>query len=44
MDHDEIDYNNYKDKRDEWLTYVKNDVLCPPFSYARCCKAMEELR
>ena len=23
MDHDEIDYNNYKDKKDEWLPYVQ---------------------
>ena len=35
MDHDEVDYNNYKDKKDEWLGYVKNDVLCNAFSYAR---------
>ena len=31
MNHDEIDYNNYKDKKDEWLDYVKNDVLCTAF-------------
>ena len=29
-----------KDK-DEWLGYVKQDVLCTAFSYARYCKAME---
>ena len=23
MNHDEIDYNNYKDKKSEWLDYVK---------------------
>ena len=28
MDHDGIDENNWKDKKDEWLPYVKNDVLC----------------
>ena len=43
MDHDEIDYTNYKDKKDEWLDYVKQDVLCNAFSYAGYCKAMEEL-
>ena len=41
--HDEIDYNNYKDRKDEWLPYVKNDVLCTAFSYARYCKAMQEI-
>ena len=43
MNHDEIDYNNYKDKKDEWLDYVKQDVLCTAFSYARYNKAMEEI-
>ena len=43
MNHDEIDYNNYKDKINEWLPYVKNDVLCNAFSYARYIKAMEEI-
>ena len=42
MDHDEVDYNNYKDKKDEWLHYVKQDASCTAFSYARYCKAMEE--
>ena len=40
---DEIDANNYKDKKDIWLPYVKNDVLCTAFSYARYIKAMEEI-
>ena len=43
MDHDEVDYDNYKDKKDEWLPYVKNDVLCTAFSYARYCKSSEEI-
>ena len=42
MDHDEVDYDNYEDKKDEWLPYVKNDVLCTAFCYARFRKAMEE--
>ena len=42
MSHDEIDGKNYKDKIKEWLPYVKNDVLCTAFSYARYIKAMEE--
>ena len=43
MIHDEIDGNNYKAKKDEWLDYVKNDVLCTPFSYSRYSKAMEDI-
>ena len=43
MNHDEVDGNNYKDKINEWLSYVKNDVLCTAFSYARYFKAMEEI-
>ena len=43
MNHDEIDYNNYKDKINEWLLYVKIDVVCTAFSYARNIKAMEEI-
>ena len=43
MNHDEVDGKNYKDKMDEWLPYVKNDVLCTAFSYARYVKAMQEI-
>ena len=43
MNHDEIDYNNYKDKINEWLPYIKNDVLCTAFRSARYFKAMEEI-
>ena len=43
MNHDEIDGVNYKDRINEWLPYVRNDVLCTAFSYARYCKAMEEI-
>ena len=43
MDQVEVDYNNYKDKKDEWLPYVKNYVLCTALSYARYCKAMGEI-
>ena len=34
MNHDEIDGNNNKDKKSEWLDYVKNDVLCSAFSFS----------
>ena len=43
MNHDEIDANNYKNKKDIWLPYVKNDVLCTGYCYARYSKAMEEI-
>ena len=43
MNHDDIVANNYKDKKDIWLPYVKNDVLCTAYSYARYIKAMEEI-
>ena len=43
MEHDEVDFNNYKEQKDEWLPYVKNDVFCIAFSYARYCKAMDEI-
>ena len=43
VNHDEIDGNNYIDKIDEWLDYVKNDVLCTSFCYARFSKIMEEI-
>ena len=42
-DHDEIDGKNYKHKIDEWSPYVKTDVLCTAFSYARYIKAVEEI-
>ena len=40
--HGEVDGDNYKDKKDDWLPYVKNDVICTAFSFARYTKAMEE--
>ena len=43
MNHDEIDENIWRDKKDEWLPYVKNDVLCTAYSYARYCGAMQEI-
>ena len=32
-----------KIKKDEWLDYVKQDVICTAFSYAKYCKAMQEI-
>ena len=42
MDHDEVYSDTWKNGKDEWLDYVKNNVLCTAFSYARYSKAMEE--
>ena len=41
MNRDEIYAANWRDKKDEWVEYVKKDVLCTAFSYARNSKAME---
>ena len=38
LDHDEVDSDNNKDKIDEWLHYVKNDVRCTAFSYGDIVK------
>ena len=43
MNHDEVDGNNYEDRKNDWLDYVKQDVLSTAFSYARYCKAMKEI-
>ena len=43
MNDDDIDGDIYKDKKHIWLPYVKNDVLCTAYSYARYIKAMEEI-
>ena len=43
LNHDEINGMNYKDKKDIWLPYVKNNVLCTAYSYARYNKCMEEI-
>ena len=42
MNHDEVSSETWRDKNSEWLDYVKNDVLCTVFSYARYTIAMEE--
>ena len=43
MHHEEADGENYIDEKDEWLPYVKNDVLCTAFCHARYSKAMERI-
>ena len=43
LEHDEIYEENWEEKENEWLPYLKNDVLSTAFSYARSSKGMEEL-
>ena len=43
MNHDGISADNWRDKKDEWLPCVKNDVLCTAYSYARYNKCMEDI-
>ena len=43
LNHDEIGGNNYKEEKDIWLPYVKNDLLCTAFCYTRYNKAMGEI-
>ena len=43
MNHDDVDGYKYMNKKDDWLPYVKQDVFCTAFSYARYSKAMEEI-
>ena len=43
LEHDEIYEDTWEEKENEWLPYVKNDVLSTAFCYARCTMGMEEL-
>ena len=43
LEHDENYEDKWEEKENEWLPYLKNDVLSTVFSYARCAKRMEEL-
>ena len=43
LEHDEINEDTWEAKENEWLPYVKNDVLSTAFCYARYTMGMEEL-
>ena len=43
MEHDEIYEDTWEARENEWLPYVKNDVLSTAFCYARYTMGMEEL-
>ena len=43
LEHDEIFEDNWEEKENQWLPYLKNDVLSTAFSYPRFSKGMEEV-
>ena len=43
LEHDEILEDKWEEKENEWLPYLKDDVLSTAFSYSRYSKGMEEL-
>ena len=43
MNHDEIYADKLRHKKNEWVDFVENGFLCIAFSYARYCKAMENI-
>ena len=43
LEHDELFEDTWEKKENEWLPYLKNDVLSTAFSYARYSKGMKEL-
>ena len=43
LEHDEIYEDNWDEKENERLPYLKNDMLSTAFSSARYAKGMEEL-
>ena len=43
LEHDEIYEDTWEENENEWLSYVKNDLLSIAFCYARYTMGMEEL-
>ena len=43
MDHDEIYEDTREEKENDWLPYLRNDVLSTAFTYAEYAKGMEEI-
>ena len=44
MDQDEIHADTWEDKQNEWMPYLKIDVLSKVFCYARYSEGMEEMK
>ena len=42
-EHDEIFEDNWEEKENQWLPYLKNDIISTAFNYARYSKGMEKL-
>ena len=43
LEHDEIYEDTWEARENDWLLYVKNDVLSTAFCYARYTMGIEEL-
>ena len=43
MEHNGIYEDTWEDKENEWIAYLKNDVLSTASSYARSSKVLENL-
>ena len=43
LNHDETYGDNWRNKTDDWVGYVKNEVLSTAFSYARYSKSMQQI-
>ena len=41
--HEQVFADSWRDKKEDWVDYVKKDVLCTTFSIARYRKALEEI-
>ena len=44
MDQVEVFEDIWQNQTDEWLVYVKSNVLCFSLSFARYIKVMEEIK
>ena len=42
MKHEDVYSDTWKNKKDGWLDYVKNDVLSRDFSYAMYSKCLQK--
>ena len=42
MEHDQIHEDTWEARENEWLPYVKNDVLTTAFCYSRYIMGMED--
>ena len=43
MNHDEVFEDTWMNKKNDWLDYLKKEVLCKVFGYARYSKNIEQI-